>query len=117
MTGLIRGAGLVIIAVVLAGCGSNAAGSAGAARLMLWLAGTRRRDAVPAAERPVEIRQVAEARVVGDRADRTAGLARVAEPAVSEGEALVQDVLAADHERRRHAQSHARQGRERRVVS
>ena len=31
MTGLIRGAGLVIIAVALAGCGSNAAGSAGAA--------------------------------------------------------------------------------------
>src|SRR4029077_3273165 len=30
MTGLIRGAGLVIIAVALAGCGSNAAGSAGA---------------------------------------------------------------------------------------
>ena len=29
MTGLIRGAGLVIIAVVLAGCGSNAAGSPG----------------------------------------------------------------------------------------
>ena len=31
MTRLIRGAGLVIIAVALAGCGSNAAGSAGAA--------------------------------------------------------------------------------------
>jgi hypothetical protein len=31
MTGLIRGAGLVIIAVVLAGCGSNAAGSPGGA--------------------------------------------------------------------------------------
>jgi hypothetical protein len=31
MTGLIRGAGLVIIAVALAGCGSNAAGPAGAA--------------------------------------------------------------------------------------
>ena len=31
MTRLIRGAGLVIIAVVLAGCGSNAAGPAGAA--------------------------------------------------------------------------------------
>jgi hypothetical protein len=29
MTRLIRGAGLVIIAVVLAGCGSNAAGSPG----------------------------------------------------------------------------------------
>src|SRR4029077_400758 len=32
MTRLIRGAGLVIIAVALAGCGSNAAGSAGAGR-------------------------------------------------------------------------------------
>ena len=51
----------------------------------------RRRDAVPAAERPVEIRQVAEARVVGDRADRTAGQALVAESAASDGEMLVQD--------------------------
>jgi hypothetical protein len=35
MTRLIRGAGLVIIAVVLAGCGSNAAGSAGADRVAI----------------------------------------------------------------------------------
>ena len=34
MTRLIRGAGLVIIAAVLAGCGSNAAGSSGPDRVV-----------------------------------------------------------------------------------
>ena len=35
MTRLIRGAGLVIIAVVPAGCGSNAAGSSGPDRVVI----------------------------------------------------------------------------------
>jgi hypothetical protein len=35
MTRLVRGAGLVIIAVVLAGCGSNAAGSSGPDRMVI----------------------------------------------------------------------------------
>jgi hypothetical protein len=44
-------------------------------------------DAVPAAEGAVEVRQVAEAGVVGDRTDGPLGGSRLPQPAVGKGQA------------------------------